>query len=344
MDKEHAYMIDELIMDVLTGNAERSKQDELKKWLAASEANRIYFEHLREIWFSAACSSDNQKFDENTAFKSFQQRVRDTQQKVLSSRYHSIKRHLWQTVKYAAVILLVVGVGRMAYLTGKQQANSSLEPIEIITPTGAQTRISLPDGTQVMLNAGSKLVYNADFGQKNREVILTGEGYFEVTHRAKMPFYVHSTDFRVKVLGTKFNICNYPDEKQATVSLLEGRVSLNECRQPNKQLILNPDEQAVWDKTSAQLSKHTMPSDSDERTWWKDWLVFKDCTLEHIVQVLQRNYDIRIKIEEDCLRTMQFNAEFRRSQSIETILDRLQATGKLFYNHLNGNYYIYKNN
>ena len=343
MEKEHAH-IDELIMDVLTGNAGRAQQDELEAWMAASEANRAYFERLHEIWFSAACSSDDRQFDGEAAFARFQRHVKAARQAASPTRPRPVGKFLRQAARYAAIVLLAAGTGGLAYQAGRHQAETPLAPIEITTPAGAQTCVSLPDGTQVILNAGSKLAYDADFGREGREVRLTGEGYFEVAHQAEMPFYVHSSDFRVKVLGTKFNICNYPDEGLATVSLLEGRVSLNGHGQPDRPLVLSPDEQAVWDKATARLSKQAMPADSDERAWWKDWLVFRDWPLERIVQVLQRDYDVRIEIEEGSLPAMRFNAEFRRSQSIETILDRLQATGKFRYERLNGSYYLYKDN
>ena len=85
----------------------------------------------------------------------------------------------------------------------------------------------MPDGTIVILNAGSRIIYPQNFGVYNRDVELQGEGYFEVARNIEMPFYVKTKELQVRVLGTKFNFRDYPEDKEVVVSLLEGRIVLN---------------------------------------------------------------------------------------------------------------------
>lgn len=117
--------------------------------------------------------------------------------------------------------------------------------ITVEAPYGSKTKLYLPDGTLVWLNAGSKMSYAQDFGINERSLNLSGEAYFEVTRNEEIPFKVHTEELDVKVLGTKFNFRNYKDDLEAKVCLLEGKVALN-TRQ--KETILHPDQQALLDK------------------------------------------------------------------------------------------------
>ena len=152
--------------------------------------------------------------------------------------------------------MLVVGlISFFSYRQGENNLQNALTQVEVEAPLGAQTRLRLPDGTLVVLNAGSRLVYPQDFGVDNREVELSGEGYFEVERNEKLPFHVQTSSLSVRVLGTKFNFRDYPNDEEAVVSLLEGKVALDNRLRAEAEMILLPNEQVTLDKAEKMHEK-----------------------------------------------------------------------------------------
>lgn len=125
------------------------------------------------------------------------------------------------------MVVIVFFCGTIAFQSGKRVLQNQLTQITVEAPYGSKTKLYLPDGTLVWLNAGSKMSYAQDFGINERSLNLSGEAYFEVTRNEEIPFKVHTEELDVKVLGTKFNFRNYKDDLEAKVCLLEGKVALN---------------------------------------------------------------------------------------------------------------------
>ena len=198
--------------------------------------------------------------------------------------------------------------------------------ISIEAPYGSKTKLYLPDGTLVWLNAGSKMSYAQDFGINERALNLTGEAYFEVTKNKHIPFKVHTDELDVKVLGTKFNFRNYQDDLK--VCLLEGKVALSAQQ---KETILHPDQQALLDKkTGKLLISSTKAAYSAE--WTNDRLYFDEVLLSDIIKELERSYDVKITVADDTLNTIRFYGNFRkREQSIQEIMNVLSSTDKMTY-------------
>ena len=139
--------------------------------------------------------------------------------------------YLWKQFAIAASIVAFVLLGATLYTGYKfYDTECFIRKSDIMTVTaknGTGTEALLPDGTRVCLNAESTLSFDRHFGRGSRDVTLIGEGYFEVASDASLPFYVHSGNACVAVKGTTFNVRNYADEPEITVSLLEGSVVLN---------------------------------------------------------------------------------------------------------------------
>src|SRR5699024_2281168 len=120
----------------------------------------------------------------------------------------------------------------------------------VTTKAGSKTKIMLPDGTKVWLNADSKLTYPNDFQHiPKREVTLVGEAYFKVKHDAEHPFVIHTKGLTVRDIGTEFNLKAYPDDENSSLSLIEGSVSVSLINDKDKDLILKPGEKVVYHTT-----------------------------------------------------------------------------------------------
>lgn len=202
--------------------------------------------------------------------------------------------------------------------------------------------MTLPDGTQVWLNAGSRITYSQGFGVRERNVKLVGEGYFEVVHNEKLPFHVNSSALKLRVLGTKFDFRDYPDDPNAMVTLVEGRVALgSHADSANREYQLQPNECAVFEKGSKNMTIQSSVAQAS-RQWTRGVLMFHDTTLREIALTLSRSYHQRIVVADRQLATLSFYATFNRDeQSLTQILDALFATGRIRYKLQGKTYIIY---
>lgn len=325
-EKEH---IDELIVSYLSNELDGNAVHELKEWIAASVENEKYFMQRQEIWFSAISDMKNSIYNKDEAFQLFRKRV-DTYQKNKMMR----KRLRWKIVyKYVAFISIIGFISYFSYWRGKSNLKNVLTEtgIEVETPIGSQTRLRLPDGTIVILNAGSRIIYPQNFGVYNRDVELQGEGYFEVARNIEMPFYVKTKELQVRVLGTKFNFRDYPEDKEVVVSLLEGRIVLNNQLQREEELLLLPNEQVILDKRVKTMKKE-WKRDGINIEWITGRLFFDEIPLPEVAQILERNYGVRIKFANDALKKIRFYGNFNKNgQSVRDILEALSATEKVHY-------------
>lgn len=237
----------------------------------------------------------------------------------------------------AAVILLMVSGWITLTNLFKTAANKDIarQVSEITTRPGSTSKVELPDGSIVWLNAGSKLTYNRDFNKGMREVTLSGEGYFDVTKMPDKPFIIHTSSINIKVLGTAFNVKAYPEDKQTETSLIRGSIEVTIKNRPNDKIILSPSEKLVVEndkvtrkagtvnKEEMQVTSPVLPfvsvnklryslSDSSvaETAWMSNKLVFRDESFEELAIRMERRYDVKILIQDDELKHERLNGTF----------------------------------
>lgn len=337
MEENHTH-IDDLIIRCLTEGLTPTEQDELKSWMAQSEENTIYFRQQRELWFSAIQEKEKNLYNADKAFHLFKERITATPSHISNHR-----KYPWNTfLKYAAAVLAIGLISYFSYQQGENNLKNELTQIEIEAPSGSQSRLRLPDNTQVVLNAGSRITYSQQFGVENREVTLEGEGYFEVTHNAEKPFYVISKNLKVRVLGTKFNFSDYPEDPTATVSLIEGKVALNNCLKAEQEMILAPSEKVILNKETKNMTKEQVTNVNNDLLWKEGKLLFDNTPLEEAIKILERSYGVTIHLKKDSLKNFQFYGNFNRNeQTIHDILNALSATGKIQYSSTNKGITLY---
>jgi transmembrane sensor len=189
------------------------------------------------------------------------------------------------------------------------------------TPKGGTYRLVLPDGSVVWLNAASHLSFPSSFkGQKQRQVELSGEAYFEVAKNKAMPFIVKSHGQQVEVLGTHFNINSYDDEPITRTTLLEGSVRIGAT-------LLKPGEQAENNGTSIK----TIPADVDEIMGWKNnYIVFQDEKIESIMRKISRWYDVEI-VYEGIPPADDFGGRVNKRAYVSQVLKKLELTNKVHF-------------
>ena len=337
MEEENKH-IDELIANYLTEGLDKNALDELKTWIAASAENQQYFIRQREIWFSAVSREAASVYDKDKAFENFRNRVESQKEIQSTSRRGFSLSALW---RYAAVVAIIIAVGCISYWQGEVNVKDTFADISVEAPLGSKTKLYLPDGTLVWLNAGSRMTYSQGFGVDNRKVELEGEGYFEVKRNEKIPFFVKTKDLQLQVLGTKFNFRDYPEDHEVVVSLLEGKVGLNNLLREEKEAVLSPDERAVLNKANGLLTVESVTA-SNASQWTDGYLFFDEELLPDIAKELERSYTVKIHIANDSLKTFRFYGNFvRREQNIQEVLEALASTEKMQYKIEERNITIY---
>lgn len=205
-----------------------------------------------------------------------------------------------------ALALILVAAGSIVYvaLQKKGLLSASGESAKVIllekyVPKGERAKITLPDGSEVELNADSKLTYPSKFTGSSRELQLTGEAFFRVQNDPKRPFHVITANLAITVLGTSFNMQSYPNRNQARVALVTGKVRLDRIDDPitkhvlGEALELAPSEMGIFNKSDLSLDKTKY--DIDEETGWRQGIVvFKNADFTEIADCFDKVYNIRL--------------------------------------------------
>ncbi len=278
-----------------------------------------------ELWVSSAVADDTQQYDVDQAFERFRKRTGLDQSGRQSYKWY----RTWSVAAVAIVLLGLITV--TAYWQGSRQIQSNFSDIVVEAPLGSKTKLTLPDGSTVWLNAGSKMVYSQGFGVSDRRLAFQGEGYFEVEKNDEMPFLVQTHNVNVTVVGTKFNFRNYPEDEEAVVELLEGKVALENQLKEESVRYLSPNEKMVLHKATGEMDI-TSTKVKEATLWTESILLFDEDLLPDIVRELERSYHVQIEIENEDLKQTRFYGQFNLlEQNIYDVLDMLSETGKLKY-------------
>ena len=224
--------------------------------------------------------------------------------------------------------------GRLSY-SAVSRSNGDVYN-ELIVPVGGECHVVLDDETEVWVNADSKLTYPVAFDGESRKVTLSGEAYFDVKKDSRS-FIVSLASGDVTVLGTAFGVSAYPGYPNYT-TLVRGSVRFTSLRQ--EQVVLTPGEQAVVD-ISGTLEKRNV--DVEEFVGWKDGLfVFKNKSLNAIMDVLERWYGVKTVFQDDSLRELEYTGSLERYESINTFLQLLERLKDIHYKIEGNTIILYK--
>jgi transmembrane sensor len=288
-----------------------------------------------------------------------------------SSGNNNKKKQVWR-IGMAVFALICISVAGLIFYNDvppNKNANNQLTAnSEINTKSGSRTSLVLPDGTRVWLNASSTITYRKDYGNKLREVTLSGEAYFDVVKNKEKPFVIHTPKMEIKVLGTAFNVKCYPGEKTTETSLVRGsiEVTLKDrlekiMLKPNEKLVINNQEDSVEKNNTVSSGKKAalkptiekpiitlthltlLPADNTiiETAWVQNRLLFSSETFEEVVLKMERWYNVKISIMNESLKEEHLTGNFEK-ETITEALKALQLTTKFSYTLKNNNINIYK--
>lgn len=196
---------------------------------------------------------------------------------------------------------------------------------QLILGRGEEYQLVLSDGTKVWLNSETKLKYPTQFASNIREVELEGEACFEVTKNANAPFIVKTNKMDVEVLGTTFNVSAYNDASTVKTTLVEGKVMIILEEGQEQSVILNPNDQAVFNTLTADVTVQVVDAEV-YTSWTKGFFAFEEESLEEIMGRLSRWYDIDVNFNEDEARASKFSGKLPRFEECNVLLEMIEKT------------------
>ncbi|MCB0663625.1 MAG: FecR domain-containing protein [Saprospiraceae bacterium] len=312
----------ELITKRLTTSLSSEETAMLEKWLAEQPENQKLADSIIAAWegsedYKTAFKADKKKaWSKIKGYMDEHPAEEKPEAKVIQMNPNR-KRNQWAMA--AGLLVIVSMAATIWWYLGQIEASL------IVAQTNAfETKvIDLPDGSKVNLRPNSSLSYPENFSGDTRDIAMTGTAYFEVQHNPAQPFVIQSPHAATTVLGTSFQVTDFKASEEATVLVNTGKVRF----QPNtseKNITLTKGEEGVFNIAEKRLQKATTP-DFNRLAWLTGSMNFKEQALSTIVQTLETNFGIIIRLENNDLGNCTFTANFDlNQQNLDQILEALQ--------------------
>jgi transmembrane sensor len=211
---------------------------------------------------------------------------------------------------------------------------------QLVIPWGKTSELILPDGSRVHLNAGSRLVYPEFFADKIREVFLVGEAFFDIENDQDKPFVVQTTDIRIRVLGTRFNVSAYPADNIIETVLAEGKVRLeqNNTGLFSETTDVYPGQLAAYSRTERNIQLKEV--DVQHYTLWTEGLIkFESTDLSRVVKRLERYFNIRFRYTDPFLGGIKISGKLELSDNREIVLGNVARAGSVKISEIGENFF-----
>jgi transmembrane sensor len=309
METENNHIDIDLLTRYLAAETDEKENASVEAWIAASAGNRKEFESLKTAWDTLEKTDPGQEINidrEWNQLQSFLHQGRNAKLIIFRPAF----------IRVAASILVVLGLGMVLI---RHATTSSVK-----TPATQTCEVLLADGSKVTLNADSKLTYNRSFNTNERVVRLVGEGYFEIQKDSSKPFIIQLSEAEVRVLGTTFNVKAYKEAEKIEVTVTEGRVTLYEKEQKQKQVIAAKGEKAEYDKKLKAVKK-TVNNNPNAIAWKTKIVDFQNNNMVYVINTLKDVYHEEFVISNEALSTCSITAHFE-NKDLESVLRILEST------------------
>ena len=343
-----------LIIRFLLRQLDGEEQAKFMAWLGQDEKNRQLFSVFRDIWAITKVRQELTAAAEKNDWEQLRRRI-DTLREAKEKTIPAYRLNTRRWLQVAAVFLAGFTVSWFIFKVFPAAEENVRAYNEIVTPLGSRTTINLSDGSEVILNAGSKLRYPRNFSRKNREVYLEGEAFFNIHKDAANKFLVITPYMNIKVYGTRFNIKAYATDRTVETTLVEGRISVIP-KAPGKgtrkkEIVLMPNQRLILYKKSGagknevkkvkpeakkgglQVPKMIISKKVDPEyfTSWKDGrLIIKSERLDQLAVKLERRYDVHIHFRNEEVKAYRFTGIIE-NETVEQVFDAIKTASKINY-------------
>jgi transmembrane sensor len=351
--------LNDLIIGFLSGNISSDEMLQLEELLNRSEENQQLFLEIKDAWIaSSTFETVASGLNKNRSWEKVQTSIH-------SGMIHRPKKQnnfeykFLRTIRIAAGWAAFLAIGSLStmFIMSQRERKASSSVCVISTPLGSRSQITLPDGTQVWLNAGTTIRYPGKFSGNQRDLYLSGEAFFKVKTDKNRPFIVHTAKLNIKAIGTAFNVKAYPSENKVSTTLVEGIVKLEDygtsekkftyTLKPNQKLTYYTSEPKKEEEVTGKIkttekillkeSSISTPVivskiiDTKHFTSWKDkrWIIDGE-NLDDLAIMLERRYDIKVNIASEELKIYKFSGTIE-NETMEQVLNYLSITTPLKY-------------
>lgn len=311
----------------MRGDTSAEEEQQLLAWFRSDDARDEILDFYRQRWQEAKDGVLTEEVQDRI-FRQIKARMQTVE--LPASKQPVVKGfRLAHLVRYAAAIILCIGISIASHLYTRQSLLVNSKEYVVEADKGQRASITLPDGTKVWLNSHTRLSYTANYGVEERTVSLTGEAYFEVAKDKEHRFIVKTEMMDVEALGTSFNVKAYEEDANITATLFTGSVRVNTS---GGEVVLLPNQQVQYSRLERKL-KVEMPDNSLYANMWRDnELAFESETFENIAVVLNRMYNVQIKFETEKIKQYRFSGVIKNN-SLDNVIEIISLTTPITYKY-----------
>lgn len=332
-------MTKELLIRFLENRYGTDELEEIVQWINGEalldKSKELAFNDWKS--FIEKDDSSDQDIRFNSLLDKIHHKININQSIVHKAKWLRIPSQVTTWLIKAAAILLIPVLSFLVYTLSNNSIRSAkyadivVDSLEIYAPAGSRTVVQLSDGTEIHLNSGSKIKYPRSFNGENRELSLSGEGFFDVAHDPEHPFIVKTKQMNVKALGTKFNVLSYPENDAVATTLVEGKLVLERFAENGKTKTirtLSPGQHVEYHVNSGKAS--STKGDIGKYIAWKDGLlIFDNSGIDEVAERLGRMFNVEIEATTE-IKDYTYTVKFV-DESLSQILDLLTKATPVDY-------------
>ncbi|MDR1454776.1 MAG: FecR domain-containing protein [Tannerella sp.] len=296
-------MNENLLHDFFAGDVLPKDRNAIKRWLDESDEHSEALIGERALFDALLLAGDEKAGACNP----------------VAGRRRSLRPRLRELLGTAAAVAVICLAG--AYIHDRRMDGLRAATHTLTVPAGQRANLQLPDGTNVWLNARSRITYPGCFTGSTREVTLDGEAWFEVEHDRKKTFIVHTDKYNIHVKGTKFNVNAYAGMGDFSTALMEGAVDIQYRDEPDRFVRLSPNRQA---REQNGLLTVVPVDDFDAYRWREGLICFKKTDFLTLMMLFEKCYGIRVVVRNRNIAEKVFSGKFRMADGIDNALRVLQ--------------------
>jgi ferric-dicitrate binding protein FerR (iron transport regulator) len=250
----------------------------------------------------------------------------------------AVRFHSWLKSAVAVFLLLLAGGATVYLFMPEGKPHETRWYTHYVAP-GATKKISLADGSRILLNAGSSFSYPETFGEDRRIVQLEGEAFFEIVKSPGIPFIVQIKDAEIEVLGTSFNVKAYEEDSSVSVTVETGKVRVS--THDNTMVQLAPSEHLVIDKSRREVHKYR-ENVTEAKAWIKGGLYFNKTPIRDVINELMRHYNCIIVFGDGEKIPDEYISGSHDNKSLDAVLTSIRYATGIKYRKENDGIILYK--
>lgn len=310
----------ELLHKFFAGAATLEEKEAIMHWMESDPGNKQFLLKERKLYNAVLLHGEDKQ----------------VQQQAGRQQYF-LHRGIARFLRVAAMIVVAFGLG---YFWQSEKTEGSIAMQTISVPAGQCVNVTLPDGSNIWLNAQTTIQYPVSFNKENRQVKLDGEAYFDVAKDSKRPFIVNTKECSVEVLGTKFNIDAYSSRDKFETVLMEGSVKVSMLDDPTQAVSLKPNNKVY--RSNGKLL--TQKVSNYERYRWKEGLIcFVDEPFKVVMEDFEKFYGLTIVVNNQKVTQYLYTGKFKQTDGVDYALSLLQKNIHFTYQRDRENHIVYIN-